>query len=227
MGSYSNSEKTKQSLILAAGQLFVENGIDSVSVRAIAELAKENPGSIHYHFGGKDGLVLAVVRYVMKDWGDKQFKFCFEQNRDLLETSEGQVELISKLIHLHFDLMFRQGKPAWCTQLVYRIFVTPGEPLQVLLEGLVKPHHRFWLHFFGLLRPDFSVERRSLLFTTLMGQIAHFSNARPVILELYNMDDYSDDFIDAIEEQVISNIACSLGLPQSDFTKQPHLTVQI
>ena len=40
MGSYSNSEKTKESLILAAGQLFVQNGIDSVSVRAIAELAR-------------------------------------------------------------------------------------------------------------------------------------------------------------------------------------------
>ena len=170
---------------------------------------------------------MAVLRYVMKDWGDKQFESCFEQNRDLLETPEGQVELISKLIHLHFDLMFRRGKPAWCTQLVYRIFVTNGEPLEVLTEEFVRPHHRFWLNFLELLRPDFSLQRRSLLFTSWMGQIVHFSNAKPVILKLYDMDDYSDDFINAMEDQVISNIVCSLGLQPSGIAKDPRLTLHV
>lgn len=55
-------EVTRGNLINAAGELAVEFGIDNVSTRLVAELARENIGSIHYHFGGKGGLFMAVVQ---------------------------------------------------------------------------------------------------------------------------------------------------------------------
>ncbi|MCJ7600062.1 MAG: TetR/AcrR family transcriptional regulator, partial [Desulfobulbaceae bacterium] len=56
MATYETSLKTREALINAAGELAAEVGFASVSTRAIAVLAKENAGSIHYHFGSKEKL---------------------------------------------------------------------------------------------------------------------------------------------------------------------------
>jgi AcrR family transcriptional regulator len=48
MATYETSLKTREALINAAGELAAEVGFASVSTRAIAVLAKENAGSIHY-----------------------------------------------------------------------------------------------------------------------------------------------------------------------------------
>lgn len=44
-----------------AEQLFAEQGVNSPSARAIAAAAGIAPGALHYHFGGKDGVVVAVL----------------------------------------------------------------------------------------------------------------------------------------------------------------------
>lgn len=45
-----------------AEQLFSEQGVDGVSLRAINSAADVGPAGVHYHFGSKEGLVEAVVR---------------------------------------------------------------------------------------------------------------------------------------------------------------------
>jgi AcrR family transcriptional regulator len=61
MGEYSKGERTRLALIEATGELAAELGFSNVSTRAVAERSGENIGTIHYHFGGKDGLFVAVV----------------------------------------------------------------------------------------------------------------------------------------------------------------------
>ncbi len=56
------SEFTRQSLIKAAVDLFAEKGFDGASVRAIVAKARVNQAAINYHFDGKEGLYLEVLR---------------------------------------------------------------------------------------------------------------------------------------------------------------------
>lgn len=53
------------SLILAAAErLYAERGLDGVSLREITEAAgQRNNAAIHYHFGGRDGLVRALFEH--------------------------------------------------------------------------------------------------------------------------------------------------------------------
>lgn len=53
--------ETRQRLLDAAAELFAERGIDGSSVDAIAERAERTSGAIYDHFGGKPGLLVALL----------------------------------------------------------------------------------------------------------------------------------------------------------------------
>ena len=53
---------TRAALLDAAEALFATEGIDNVSLAAITHLAgQSNGGAIHYYFGGRDGLLGAIL----------------------------------------------------------------------------------------------------------------------------------------------------------------------
>lgn len=55
-------------LILAAERLFAEHGIEGVALRQVNQAANQkNMSAAHYHFGSRDGLVLAVLMYRWPD----------------------------------------------------------------------------------------------------------------------------------------------------------------
>ena len=55
---------TQLALVLVAERLFAERGIDAVSISEILDAAgQRNKNAIHYHFGGKDGLVTAIAEH--------------------------------------------------------------------------------------------------------------------------------------------------------------------
>ena len=56
------AEYTRQSLIKAAVYLFAEKGFENASVRDIVVKARVNQAAINYHFKGKDGLYLEVLK---------------------------------------------------------------------------------------------------------------------------------------------------------------------
>jgi AcrR family transcriptional regulator len=54
-------EDTRERLLDAAELLFAEHGITGTTLRALTRSAKVNLAAVHYHFGGKEGLLDAVV----------------------------------------------------------------------------------------------------------------------------------------------------------------------
>lgn len=58
---------TRTLLLEAATELFATRGIDAVSVDVIADAAHRTSGAVYAHFGGKAGLVTAVL----DEWKDR------------------------------------------------------------------------------------------------------------------------------------------------------------
>jgi len=74
--------ETRARLLDAAARLFAVQGIDAVSVDAVADAAGRTSGSIYAHFGSKDALVTAVL----DEWKDQVAAVvaaAFEAARDL------------------------------------------------------------------------------------------------------------------------------------------------
>jgi hypothetical protein len=53
--------ETRARLLGAAAALFAEQGVDAVSVDAVAEAAGRTSGAVYAHFGSKQGLLLALL----------------------------------------------------------------------------------------------------------------------------------------------------------------------
>ena len=62
-GSNTHGDETRLKLIAAATTVFIEQGFRSARVQQIAESAGVRLSAINYHFGGKEGLYLAVLRH--------------------------------------------------------------------------------------------------------------------------------------------------------------------
>jgi AcrR family transcriptional regulator len=64
---------TTERLILVAEQLYADHGLDAVSLRQIAEAAgQKNHAVVQYHFGTKEELLKAIVRYRTEDAQDRR-----------------------------------------------------------------------------------------------------------------------------------------------------------
>src|SRR5208337_1816147 len=55
--------ETRQRLLEAAGELFAEKGFRLAGTREICRKAGTDIAAIHYHFGNKENLYEAVLRY--------------------------------------------------------------------------------------------------------------------------------------------------------------------
>jgi len=62
------SDYTRQSIMKAAVALFAERGYEGASVRAIVSKAGVNQAAINYHFKGKDGLYLEVLKVAFEGY---------------------------------------------------------------------------------------------------------------------------------------------------------------
>ena len=59
--------ETRARLLDAAADLFAERGIDASSIDAIAEAADRTSGALYDHFGGKEGLLFALLQRWLDD----------------------------------------------------------------------------------------------------------------------------------------------------------------
>lgn len=80
-------DDTASRLIAAAERLFVEVGEEATSLRAVTREAISNAAAVHYHFGGRDGLLLAVL------------------NRHLADRQERRLRLLSRAVDQHPDVV--------------------------------------------------------------------------------------------------------------------------
>jgi AcrR family transcriptional regulator len=145
MAEYSVSQATRLSLINTAGALFATHGIDELesraatTTRAIAKAANENTGTIHYHFGGREDLLNAVIDYALQPWQDDPLGSYVKRNSSLLETPEGQARLVEELIELFFAPIVSPAYPSWCASLLFQVTQRKLKVTEKVFETCSKP----------------------------------------------------------------------------------------
>jgi len=68
--------------VAAAEKLFAEGGEAATSLRAVARVAHANPAAVHYHFGGRDQLLRAVVERHLGPVAERQRRLLDEAAQD-------------------------------------------------------------------------------------------------------------------------------------------------
>ena len=67
-------EKTKAELLQAARKVLTEHGFAGLSTRRVAEAAQTQMSQIRYHFGSKEGMILALFEYLNDGLIERQAK---------------------------------------------------------------------------------------------------------------------------------------------------------
>jgi AcrR family transcriptional regulator len=175
-------EDTRAKLLQAAVQVFSERGYEGATVRNICQRAGVNLALVNYHFGDKLELYLAVIRYAV----DAEAKMALlnhavEQNADpcdaLRQIIHGILERLCATARDRFGLLLR---------FMLKEMANPTPALGRLIEETIQPLYDRVRSLVGeILNLPMNHEKTRLCTHSIMGQVAHYSHAQPVMSQLW------------------------------------------
>ena len=209
MSTYSAAETTKMNIIDAAGNLAAADGFASVSTRKVAEASGENIGSIHYHFGGKDGLFAAVVREAMSWCLDKEYYSAISAI-DEGSTPEEQAKVVRAIISSEITDLFRTDRPAWHSQVIYQLLQRD----ELFRVEVLEPSTDALGRFLKIVDP--SMDETEVFQRTVAMKMPIFAHANymKVFLKALGAESYSEEYLQKLEDLLVRQTQLSLGLPE-------------
>jgi AcrR family transcriptional regulator len=203
------AEKTRQHIIDAAGPLFADKGYKATTVAEICRVAAVNQAAISFHFGGKEQLYLALVRY------------SYEYGLAQVPIPEWPAGTPAAVKLRDFILTFLRRavadrEPRWPCQLIMRETMQPSKACEDFVRGFVRPNFRVLRGILQELLPaDFSEEARRLVGFSIIGQALFYRAARGV-LELIFADEqplrFDEERLQVLAEHITRFTLAALGV---------------
>ncbi len=188
--------ETDHRLLEAAGEVFAEKGFHKATIREICRRADANVAAVNYHFGNKEGLYAAVLKYARR---------CAARSPapdDGVPESELQ-EQLREFIHNFLQRIFDTGRPAWLAKLMAREMVEPTRVLDKIVQEQIAPNHaRLRRIIRGIVGEDVDEEgvRHSAL--SIVGQCVFYRQGRAVIERLYPEQKFGQKDIERLAEHI-------------------------
>jgi AcrR family transcriptional regulator len=218
---------TKLALILAAGELFAENGLEGTSIRSIAEKAGANVAAINYHFGTKENLHAEVLSYaIMRLQGNRVRPSEMVQTDERLNTPAGVAEVIFQIVREEYQILFAPDQPRWYGRVVMRSLLDPTTPLQEVVRDILKPDHEALKEIALRANPAMTEEDARLWALSVVGQVLFYEFARAPLLMILGEEDYAPPFMDQARTHIARMIVAGLDLPMPRGQSQARLVKQ-
>jgi len=225
MRSYSPSERTKRAVIQAAGELLAERGVGRVSTRAIAERAGVNLGTIHYHFGSKDGLLKEVLRYACNIQGGPTLPELLRAYEDHLDDIRVQVEAVRTMVQHLVRRTLSPERPRWCSHVLYQVAQHKGTLHGYLREQTLDPFFDAITCLIRRICPQWTAIDILLWLHMTVGPIVFHAVHGEVILDHLDSEVFPVDYLDKLEQRSMGDALRALGLPTGD-TQESHNQVR-
>ena len=172
------SERTRERLIEAAGEMFAELGFHHTTVRQICERAGANIAAVNYHFGDKTGLYTEVVRQSMHAAHLDAVRAAFDQNAPA-------EDIMRAVIKTRLESLRGLDLGDWHFRIFAHELAKPTPAIDVVVNEAIRPLYLRMCKLIGSLLglpPDHQKTR--LCAQSIIGQILFYAFARPVISRL-------------------------------------------
>ena len=213
MAQYQTSVKTRKALIKATGELAAERGFNSVSIRAIATRARQNIGSIHYHFGTKQQLFAAVVDEVAQRWREDRLDdalSCLD-----LSCREDQASAIAMVIRRQADLLFDPTIPDWHCRVIYQLMQSPDALNETFRDAVAEPELRQIEALVRRIAPDLSDAEVQIHLYVLIAPLLLHADYRKALLRKMGKETYAQEYIGSLINVCIDQALRQFGLSLS------------
>lgn len=210
-------DATRDALVRAALRIFGRDGFHAASTRAIAKAAGVNLALIRYHFGGKQGLYLAVFEHIAAQILERQRPAIAAIESALAGEPGALDERARRARYLPPLLGFVDGMAAmlasresapWA-QLILREQQAPTPAFALLYEKVMGRVLGMLTRLVQRLQGTEADVR--LQVATILGQALVFRAARAAILRLMGWRDIGEPELAAIRAQIRRNLAAQLA----------------
>jgi AcrR family transcriptional regulator len=127
--------ETRRRLLEAAGELFAEKGFWVASTREICRKAGTDIAAIHYHFGNKENLYEAVLRYADGLLSDAVPDFSTLPRRSREARLRAMIEWV-------LSQCLAQGQPAWRWRFIEQATAEPPPGLVAFFKSKIWPMYQ-------------------------------------------------------------------------------------
>ncbi|MFW5698714.1 MAG: CerR family C-terminal domain-containing protein [Planctomycetota bacterium] len=209
------SEDTRQALIVAAGELFAQQGYDATSTRSIADAAGVNLGAIHYHFGGKEALYLACFAIACRaeeSEAERIRLWAEAETRGELDRPQVQAQLVYAFTRLQVCEFLSPQRPWWQQRLLIRELDRPSSAYDRLIEDLFRRNHQHWLRLHHLVCPDGDRRVGHIWALQHAAHMVFYLQARPAVEKLVELP-VDGAYIAELVAQIARSLILQLGLP--------------
>jgi TetR/AcrR family transcriptional regulator, regulator of cefoperazone and chloramphenicol sensitivity len=197
MSVQDQSLETRQRLLEAAGEVFAERGFRAATVRDICQHAKANVAAIHYHFGDKEALYLALLKSCADD--------ALKRFPPTLGLS-GSATAGEKLHAFVRSFLFRiadKGRPAWHGRLMAREMAEPTAALDDLINDVYRPLiHQAEDVVRELMGRQSNDDVVLNCARSVLGQCLYYYHARPVIQRMTPQQQFEPADIEHLADHI-------------------------
>ena len=210
----SSSEATRRSLLDAGLEAFGERGFDAVSTRDLAEIADANQAAILYHFGGKEGLYMAVVEELVET---VQGSVGVTARRIQERLAEGPISmeegetLIAELVGKMVALLVGAGQAQWRAAFVIRELMHPSAAFDLLYDGYMQEMHTTVTRLVAALLDEDPKSKTSIVRAhALIGQVMVFGAGRELIRRRTTWQTFNQAHLKQIAQVVTETFVASI-----------------
>jgi AcrR family transcriptional regulator len=205
-------DETHERLLIAAGEVFAEQGFQAATIRDICTRAGTNVAAVNYHFGDKLALYSEVLAYAVNAAESEAWRS--------LDESVPPEEVIRMFIFFMFRNFHRPDKPGWHMKLMMHEVSKPSPALVHVIETVIRPNFRkvseTIARIIGL-PADHDCTRMCVF--SIVGQIHFYIHGRPVIRGLWPEMQMEDSRIHQISTHIASFTLAALHGLAADLKK--------
>jgi len=190
-------DSTCHKLLVAAGEVFAENGFKNTTVRDICKRADVNVAAVNYHFGSKEKLYEAVWENSNRAAVEKRM-----DELDLARTDDPE-----KRIRLFVKTLLRnildQNRPEWDFRIVAHEMISPTAAFDIIVERAIRPGFLFLKELVQeMLGEDVPKEKVEKCTLSIVGQCLYYRFANPVVRQLLPEQTFDEKGLEEIADHI-------------------------
>ena len=192
----SSASDTQARVLEAASELFAERGFAGTTIREIAQRAKVNVATGHYHFGSKLEIYLEAVS---AQFAALDARLAVEgaqpSPEDLERLSRAAIEsLLERQIRTMLEFLIGPP-PAPHGAIMQREMCDPSEALPMMVRELVLPQKRKLRAIVSRLAPSLGPRELDRCCFSIVGQVFFFRQMLPILPLLFDLPALPASFV--------------------------------
>ncbi len=201
----------KLALIIAAGKLFAEHGLEAVRTRTIAEAAGTPLSAIHYYFKSKEDLYVEIFRYTLKKHCRRNVGGVAAELGVDPGDPRNAPKILSVYIRQELERMLENGKEDWEIRLIMQELICPSGMIAELISETFRPEHMALFDFYRKLKPGQPEMRAHAWATAVCSQVFFLIHAKEPLLRIMGRKDFDAEVIDGYADHILQAMLAGLA----------------